>query len=499
MDRVIPWIQDIRSALQQDGVQKCRQGSGRLIHRQGRKGQAAQATAAATPFPDAWKTYCGTNSRLRHPTALPALLRRGVPDELRVDVWAHCLGIAVGGHSDMSYAPGSTTPSEKYERVKSQAREDSANDIQEAVESNEGDLPFESTEGDLPEPSPNNSSSPTTVPNSPAESTSPVESTMSNTPTSTSQPPPESIMKDNQQLPEVSSDDDVQVTEEKLLRTHSLPLNSEDWHDARLSVPVLLMDDAALPHGVAELIEADVQRTFPMCPVFQKAGGSDQLRRVLRSLAASDTELGYCQSLNFIAGIFIMVLRNESAALLAVQQLLVKLGTRTWYTDGMRQLRADTCVLEDLLQERLPAVHRKIRACRFDLLFVTSKWFLCLFATTLEGETLRRVWDVLLCDGVEVVFRVAFVLLAQRSEAIVRAKSMDDLIHMFQETLPLTSPEQLIQSAYNPSLIGAINKQELANRRRQAVKAVSSGDTRAEMRNRHLWRGGVRPASVLAR
>jgi len=306
-------------------------------------------------------------------------------------------------------------------------------------------------------------------------------------------------MKDDQQLPEISSDDDVQVTEEKLLRTQSLPLNSEDWHDARLSVPVLLMDDAALPHGVAELIEADVQRTFPMCPVFQKAGGSDQLRRVLRSLAASDTELGYCQSLNFLAAIFIMVLRNESAALLAVQQLLVKLGTRTWYTDGMRQLRADTCVLEDLLQERLPAIHRKMQACKFDLLFVTSKWFLCLFTTTLAGETLRRVWDVLLCDGIEVVFRVAFVMLAQRSEAIVRAKSMDDLIDMFQEPLPETSPEQLIQSAYNPSLIGAINKQELANRRRQAVKAVSSGDTRAEMRNRHLWRGGVRPASVLAR
>eukprot|EP00419_Tripos_fusus_P007204 CAMPEP_0172670614 /NCGR_PEP_ID=MMETSP1074-20121228/10405_1 /TAXON_ID=2916 /ORGANISM="Ceratium fusus, Strain PA161109" /LENGTH=470 /DNA_ID=CAMNT_0013487547 /DNA_START=42 /DNA_END=1454 /DNA_ORIENTATION=+ len=470
MDRVIPWIQerhkDIRSALQQDGVQPHKKGNGRLTHRPGRARGAAQATAAATPFPDAWKIYCATNSRLRHPTALPAMVRRGVPDELRVDVWAHCLGIAVGGHSDTSCASGSTTPSEKDERVRSQAPADRANNIQEADESPQ-----------------NRNNLPEIVPEA-----------------------PESVIKDNQGVPGSISDDDEcrteaseSLLEEKLLRAQSLPSSTEDWHDARLAVPVLLTDDAALPHGVAELIEADVQRTFPSCPDFQKAGGSDQLRRVLRSLAASDTELGYCQSLNFIAAIFIMVLRNESAALLSVQQLLVKLGTRTWYTDGMRQLRADTCVLEDLLQERLPAVHRTMRACRFDLLFVTSKWFLCLFATTLEGETLRRVWDILLCDGIEVVFRIAFALLAQRSEAIVRAKSMDDLIHMFQETLPETSPDQLIQSAYNPSLIGAINRSELASRRRSKVKAVSSGDTRAEMRNRHLWRGGVRPASVLAR
>merc|ERR1712008_157062 len=132
----------------------------------------------------------------------------------------------------------------------------------------------------------------------------------------------------------------------------------------------------------------DVQRTFPNCPAFQEEGGPDQLRRVLRSLAANDTELGYCQSLNFIAGVFVMVLRDERAAVLAVQQLFVKLGTRMWYTDGMRQLRADTCVLEDLLQERLTGVFRVLRRYKFDLLFVTSKWFLCLFATTLEGEAL---------------------------------------------------------------------------------------------------------------
>merc|ERR1712061_443713 len=99
---------------------------------------------------------------------------------------------------------------------------------------------------------------------------------------------------------------------------------------------------------------ADVARTFPNCSAFQNIGGPDQLRRVLRALALSDTELGYCQSLNFIAAIFIIVLHDEHRALVAVQHLLTKLGTRGWYTDGMCQLRADTAVLDDIIRERLP-------------------------------------------------------------------------------------------------------------------------------------------------
>merc|ERR1712226_1229906 len=145
----------------------------------------------------------------------------------------------------------------------------------------------------------------------------------------------------------------------------------------------------------------------------------------------------------------------------------------------MRQLRADTYVLEDFVRERLPVVHATFRTHRFDLLFVTSKWFLCLFATALEGETLRRVWDAMLCDGIEAIFRVAFAMLAHRSDAIIRSQSIDDLIRMFQEWKDDCTPEVIIHTAYNPTLIGSISRAELAQRRSQALTKVSSDDTRA--------------------
>jgi len=258
-------------------------------------------------------------------------------------------------------------------------------------------------------------------------------------------------------------------------------------------------DVEELPQSIADVIDADITRTFPGCAAFQGLDGPARLRRVLRTFAAFDAELGYCQSLNFIAAIFIMVLRDEKAAVAAMRQLLVKLGTRSWYTCGMTQLRADTVVLEELLEERVPAVHAIIRAHRFEMLFICSKWFLCLFATILEGETLLRVWDVILVDGIEAIFRVALAILAMSSDAMMKAKSCDDLVELLQDLRVDCSPEQLIRSAYSPALGGQVSRVELAQRRRQAATRVSTGDVRAEMRNTHLRRGGVRPASVLAR
>lgn len=348
--------------------------AGRRWLSQGRFGGALTGSPTAGPsdgaefdpdpaFAESWRGFCCTNPRLQNPRALSALVRRGVPNALRREVWSHCLGVDVG--------------------------------------------------------------------------------------------------EVGEQVPETKVDE--------------------------------------LPHEVDSLIEADLLRTFPNSDELKEAGGTESLRRMLRRLAVADGDLGYCQSLNFLVAIIFMALLNEAAAVLAARQLLVKLGTRSWYTDGMRQLRADTIVLEDILKERLPAVQSAFRAHKFELLFLCSKWFLALFSTTLEGETLRRVWDVLLCDGIEVVFRVAFALLHRHAEAVANATDIDELMWLFQEKQSDWTPEALLRSAYDPALMGPIGRAELAQRRKTAFSRVSSAEMSAEIRNVIIWRGGVRPASALAR
>eukprot|EP00441_Pelagodinium_beii_P037479 CAMPEP_0197627166 /NCGR_PEP_ID=MMETSP1338-20131121/5849_1 /TAXON_ID=43686 ORGANISM="Pelagodinium beii, Strain RCC1491" /NCGR_SAMPLE_ID=MMETSP1338 /ASSEMBLY_ACC=CAM_ASM_000754 /LENGTH=410 /DNA_ID=CAMNT_0043197807 /DNA_START=39 /DNA_END=1268 /DNA_ORIENTATION=- len=407
------WFQDLRAVLQPNSPAAVGGGyaSGDARGSPSAK-QTSSIVTTATPeeFAKGWKAFCSTNPRIRDPKVLPALMRRGVPNELRPEVWSHCLGLASPASSPSPIQEVTSEADKKEEQNESSAKEE------------------------------------------------------------------ENGEKENKRIGENESTERGEKRPAEQVRAEEV-------------------DSSCVSQSIIDVIDADVARTFPNHESFQNSGGPDKLRRVLLDLATSDEELGYCQSLNFIAATFIMALSGEDQARKAVQQLIVKLGTRSWYTDGMKQLRADTAVLEEMLRERLPAVHATLKQHRFDLIFVTSKWFLCLFAATLQDqEVLRRVWDLFLGDGIEALFRVSLALFALQEDKITQIVHPDDLIRMMQDWQPDCSAERLIQTAYGP-VVGAMGRAELSKRRRAAVENVTAADTRAEMRNQHYWRGGVRPAS----
>lgn len=446
---------------------KARIPAGQGRRAEGRPGMGASLSTAT--FEEAWHVYCSTNPRLRDPRALPALLRRQAPPrrETRREVWTHCLGIDAAAAAALAPASAvaATADSSSGGAVSSDAAPETG--VAEA-----------------------NALAATSCPNggTKAQAAADTDTAAGTAVAAPAAAPAESAVA----APAVAA---VAVVSPAA----SVPAIAASTAAAARLPGLPVTRDEDLSEGLSDLIEADVLRTFPSMAAFLEVDGAHRLRLVLRRLAFVDSELGYCQSLNFVAAVFIMVLHDEAMALLAVRQLLVKLGTRSWYTEGMRQLRADTAVLEDLVRERLPSLHEAFRAHNFELMFASSKWFLCLFATALEGEALYRVWDLMLCDGIEVVIRVAFVLVSRRAEMALRAKSIDDLILTFQEPQGVVNAEALVADAYNPALLGQLSRQELSQRRQQALRKVTDGDARAEMRNQHYWRGGVRPASVLNR
>ena len=44
------------------------------------------------------------------------------------------------------------------------------------------------------------------------------------------------------------------------------------------------------------------------------------------------------------------------------------------------------------------------------ILYMTE-WFLCVYTRTLPWESILRVWDMFLCEGVKIIFKVGLVLL----------------------------------------------------------------------------------------
>jgi hypothetical protein len=58
-------------------------------------------------------------------------------------------------------------------------------------------------------------------------------------------------------------------------------------------------------------IDLDVGRTFPEHPFFRKEEGLAKLRTVLIAYAGHNPDIGYCQSMNYIAGLLILVMDRD--------------------------------------------------------------------------------------------------------------------------------------------------------------------------------------------
>lgn len=231
-----------------------------------------------------------------------------------------------------------------------------------------------------------------------------------------------------------------------------------------------------VPPWVSQLIENDVPRTFANWTEFQEAGGQEKLRRSLRRFALDNPSIGYCQSLNFIAAVLLMIVHCQEAVPPMMGRLLGKLDARQWYTEGMEQLRADALVLSDLVRKRMPVIHGALHTHSFNPLFVCPRWFLSLFSTALEGEALLRVWDVIMADGVEAVFRVALALLAWREDELVRARSQDDVLELLLMRRCEVDVDELLAIAYHPELLGPHTGADLEERRRAALGRIASSD-----------------------
>ncbi|KAF6811865.1 GTPase activating protein [Colletotrichum sojae] len=238
-----------------------------------------------------------------------------------------------------------------------------------------------------------------------------------------------------------------------------------------------------------EAIERDLHRTFPDNIRFKPAsmaskpnteperrnddseteekesGETDEpriissLRRVLRAFAIYNPRIGYCQSLNFLAGLLLLFMDSEEQCfwLLNVITRVYLPGTHEMSLEGSK---VDLGVLMNAIRESMPAVWAKIgddlegdpnavrpptkpvkkpRTRRKNQPSISSNrlppitlcmtaWFMSCFIGTLPIESTLRVWDVFFYEGSKTLFRIALAIF-KLGEAEVRAVS--DPMEMF--------------------------------------------------------------------
>ena len=220
-----------------------------------------------------------------------------------------------------------------------------------------------------------------------------------------------------------------------------------------------------LKNSDTELIERDLHRTFPDNIHFRSETAPDggrsreteavlikSLRRVLATFSVYQPKIGYCQSLNFLAGLLLLFMDEEKAF-----WMLVIITQR--YLPGVHEItlegvNIDQGVLMLCVRESLPKLWNKI-GVNFDgqhynnilsklppITLCTAAWFMSGYIGILPIETVLRVWDCFFFEESKTFFRIALTIFKFAEPEVER---LDDPMEIFQ--VVQTMPKRLIDAS----------------------------------------------------
>jgi len=219
-------------------------------------------------------------------------------------------------------------------------------------------------------------------------------------------------------------------------------------------------------------IDHDLPRTFPGHPWLDTPEGHAAVRRVLVGYSFRDSDVGYCQGLNYVAALLLLVMKTEEEAFWMLAVLLEDVLVNDCYTDNLSGCHVEQRVFQDLLTKKCPRLSAHLEALGFDVSLVATEWFLCLFSKSLPSETTMRVWDVLFYEGAKSLFNIALAIFKLKEEELLMTHHVGDAIKIIQNTTHhLFDPDDLLTVAFDKISFMTTNLSKQRKKQETAVMA----------------------------
>ena len=169
-------------------------------------------------------------------------------------------------------------------------------------------------------------------------------------------------------------------------------------------------ESRAVSKQIREQIAKDLPRTFPGHVVLDRPEMRLSLENVLLAYALNFPRVGYCQGMNFIVGVLLLLMEEEAVYWVLVQ--IIELILPKYFEHDMKTHLVDQEILRELACQKVPKVVSVLDDAGCPLHAVASSWFMALFANQLPWESALRVWDVALFEKTRApLFQTALALL----------------------------------------------------------------------------------------
>ncbi|KAL7539874.1 hypothetical protein ACHAXR_009684 [Thalassiosira sp. AJA248-18] len=219
--------------------------------------------------------------------------------------------------------------------------------------------------------------------------------------------------------------------------------------------------------------------------------GQGALRRVLRAYSMYDSEVGYCQGMNFISAMFLTFLSEEEAFwLLVVVMNEEPYKLRELFGEDMAGTHEVLYIAEKLLAQFLPRLSKHMEEESIHVSMFVTQWLLTLYTSTFPFELVARVWDSFLVEGWKVVYRVMLSLLERASKDVLDMR-FEDILHYFREFPSSVNGQEIMAGSLKISLKRKHIQKHVNEWRRHAG---GGGGPSGEERTKRRFRSKRRPS-----
>uniref|UniRef100_A0A672T8G4 Ecotropic viral integration site 5a n=1 Tax=Sinocyclocheilus grahami TaxID=75366 RepID=A0A672T8G4_SINGR len=206
------------------------------------------------------------------------------------------------------------------------------------------------------------------------------------------------------------------------------------------------------------LILRDLTRILPQHQLFHNKAATCQkpLFNVLKAYSILDREIGYCQGSVFIVGLLLTQMAEEEAFYIFVR-LMKDFRMRDLYRSNMVELGCCIHQFDAMIKDQLPELHSHFQTQGFQTSVFSSSWFLNILLSSLPIRAAIRIFDIFMCEGLEIVFRVGLALLHMKQTELIKLDvegMMNVMEHLNETTFLFSFCLSLVtayQIKYNPS------------------------------------------------
>lgn len=173
-----------------------------------------------------------------------------------------------------------------------------------------------------------------------------------------------------------------------------------------------------LDKSMDELIKMDVLRSFTMNKDYPR----DTLLDVLKSGAlVMDPAIGYCQGMNYIAGLFLIYFDREEAFQLFVR--FIELKARAVFAQNFEMLQCYFYVVDFLVEVLIPDLNQVFKEQKIQAVFYSSSWIITVFTCALhhseKSVLVRKIIDLFMVQGYKAIFKTIVALLLHFKEKLL--------------------------------------------------------------------------------